>query len=66
MADNNFVVQCNVCGQQYPNWTGSTPCCGSIAYLVEDGAVTKKATFFASMNGAPIESVVIDLTKKEE
>lgn len=30
----NFTVECNVCGQRYENHAGSTPCCGSIAYLV--------------------------------
>jgi hypothetical protein len=40
--ENNFIVECNVCRQRYENWTGSTPCCGSIAYLVgESGKVLK-------------------------
>lgn len=27
--------ECAVCGQIYKNWAGSTPCCGSVAFIVE-------------------------------
>jgi hypothetical protein len=39
---DDFWVECNVCKQQLKNWTGSTPCCGSIAWVIEDGNVTNK------------------------
>lgn len=29
-----FWVECNVCKTQYKNWVGSTPCCGSVAYII--------------------------------
>lgn len=57
----DFEVQCNVCSKRYENWTGSTPCCGSIAYLVENGEVTSKISLFASFGGSPIEPTVIEL-----
>jgi hypothetical protein len=31
----DYWVECNVCKSQLKNWAGSTPCCGSIAYVVE-------------------------------
>lgn len=46
----NFTVACNRCGQKYDNWIGSTPCCGSIAYRIdEDGKTTKEALLFSNM-----------------
>ena len=39
----NYTVECNVCGQRYENHAGSTPCCGSIAFIVgDDGEKTKE------------------------
>lgn len=32
---DNFKVECNCCGQIYENWVGSTPCCGSIAFVMD-------------------------------
>lgn len=32
----DFVVQCAVCKQRYTNHAGSTPCCGSVAELLDD------------------------------
>jgi len=32
----DFWVECNVCKTQLKNWVGSTPCCGSIAFIVTD------------------------------
>lgn len=26
--------QCSVCGKTYPQWVGSTPCCGGMAYVI--------------------------------
>lgn len=39
--EEGFVVECNVCGARYHNWSGSTPCCGSIAFIV-DSETNKK------------------------
>jgi len=33
--DDDWMVECNVCGRRYINWTGSTPCCGSLAFIVD-------------------------------
>jgi hypothetical protein len=41
MDKEDFTVECNVCGQRYLNHVGSTECCGSIAYVVEDDKKTK-------------------------
>jgi len=34
--NKDFWVECNVCGQRYLNWSGSTPCCGSLAFVMEE------------------------------
>jgi len=36
MENRDYWVECLVCGTQYKNWSGSTPCCGSLAIIVED------------------------------
>ncbi len=36
----DFWVECNVCKHRLKNWVGSTPCCGSIAWVVENDKVT--------------------------
>ena len=59
--DNDFWVECNVCKTRFKNWTGSTPCCGSIAWLVENDKPTKKISLFASVNGEPIKPTIVDL-----
>lgn len=57
---NDFWVECNVCKNHLLNWTGSTPCCGSIAYRVLDnGEISKNFMVFTSMNGGPITSTEI-------
>ena len=61
VSGSDFWVECNVCKQQLKNWTGSTPCCGSIAWLVEDGKPTKKLSLFASVGGEPIKPTVVDM-----
>lgn len=61
LADGDFWVECNVCKTQLKNWTGSTPCCGSIAWLVEDGKPTKKLSLFASVGGEPIKTTTVDV-----
>lgn len=63
--EENFIVECAVCKQHLENWIGSTPCCGSIAYLVEDGKTSEKISLFASINGGNIEPKIIDLGKKD-
>ncbi len=32
----DFWVECAVCKTQYKNWVGSTPCCGSLAFVIEN------------------------------
>lgn len=62
--EENFIVECATCKQHLENWFGSTPCCGSIAYLIEDGKTSEKITLFASVNGGNIEPKTIDLSDK--
>lgn len=61
LADSDFWVECNVCKTQLKNWTGSTPCCGSIAWLVEDGKPTQKLSLFASVGGEPIKPTIVNV-----
>jgi len=42
MKEEDFIVECNVCKQRLHNWIGSTPCCGSLAFLVDENGQTKK------------------------
>lgn len=47
MKENDFTVQCNVCRQEFNNWIGSTPCCGSLASIVgENGEVTEESVIY--------------------
>ena len=64
VSGSYFWVECNVCKQQLKNWTGSTPCCGSIAYMIEDGKSTTKINLCTSIGGEPIKPTEIDLGKK--
>lgn len=60
----DFYVECNVCKQRLKNHTGSTPCCGSIAYLVsEDGSVSDSMSLFAGINEEEIKPAFIDAVK---
>lgn len=43
-----FTVECGVCEQRYENHVGSTPCCGALALIVENGKVTTKASIYVS------------------
>lgn len=61
LADSDFWVECNVCKTQLKNWTGSTPCCGSIAWMVEDGKPTKKLSLFASVGDEPIKPTIVNM-----
>ena len=63
MSKKDFWVQCNECNQQFKNWTGSTPCCGSIAYMVEDDKPTNKVSLFASVNDSDITETVVTIKK---
>jgi predicted ATP-dependent serine protease len=31
--EKDFWSVCDQCGQMYYKWVGSTPCCGSLAYI---------------------------------
>ena len=53
----DFKVQCDACGKIYTNHAGSTPCCGSIAYMLDEGGNkisnialnVRKTTFLGSV-----------------
>lgn len=62
--DDNFEAQCAICGTRYENHTGSTPCCGALAYVVEDGVVTDKATIL-TLNKEGIKSTTIKVPSNE-
>lgn len=47
---SDFWVECNVCKQRLKNWVGSTPCCGSIAWVVEDNKPSKNFVMFVKSN----------------
>ena len=57
MTDKDFTVECNCCKQQYDNWVGSTPCCGSIAYLIDEDTkeVLNKLLFHSALGVVEIE-----------
>lgn len=56
----DFYTECGVCKQHLLNHVGSTPCCGSIAYRVnEDGTTSNKFMIFGSVNGGDIEKLEI-------
>lgn len=46
-STDDFIVECNVCKKHFKGWVGSTPCCGSIAYIVKDGKATTDMMLFA-------------------
>ncbi len=51
-----FTVKCAQCNCYYDNWVGSTPCCGSIAYLVEDdGNVSDDVLLFSNHGVAKLK-----------
>ena len=65
MEKKDYWLQCNVCGTQYKNWVGSTPCCGSLAYLVDDkGIKTNSTILFTSVNGGNIKPTEIKFNPK--
>lgn len=56
-----FYAQCRCCGQRYENWIGSTPCCGSVSFLVENDQVTSKALIYTDKG----EPAVMDFSSLE-
>ena len=61
--EKDFYVECDVCKQHLKNWIGSTPCCGSIAWMVnDDDSVSKTITLFASINKGEIKPTEINLS----
>jgi hypothetical protein len=36
LNNKHFWAVCDVCGQRYDNWVGSTPCCGSLASIYSE------------------------------
>jgi len=63
MKTETIITQCSCCKQQYENWPGSTPCCGALAFVVEDDKVTSKTFLFTSINNGPIKPEVIEFKK---
>lgn len=57
-----MITECNVCEKRYTNHVGSTPCCGSIAWVVENGKATTKASIYVS--GKEIQEGVQMVTDK--
>lgn len=49
----DFWVECNVCKDWLLNWVGSTPCCGSISWLIEDDKPVEKVVLFGFGNDEP-------------
>lgn len=47
MKEKDFTVECNVCKQHYVNWTGSTPCCGSLAFIVDGDIFTDNDNYIS-------------------
>jgi hypothetical protein len=56
MEEKDFKVECGVCRQWLYNHVGSTPCCGSIAYLVnDDDTVLKEVLLFSNKGIAKLD-----------
>ena len=36
LEERDYWAYCDVCGQGYKNWAGSTPCCGSLATVYNE------------------------------
>lgn len=60
-SDSDYWVECNICKSQLKNWVGSTPCCGSIAWIVEDGNPTKKLSLFTSVGDELIKPTIVNV-----
>jgi len=42
LEGKTWKTQCQVCGQQYANGCGSTPCCGSLQFIIP-GSIQDRA-----------------------
>lgn len=63
----DFWVECDVCKTQYKNWSGSTPCCGSIAYIINElGETTHNLSLYTSIKYASLDMSEDKEEKKEE
>ena len=62
LKDHDFWVECNVCKARIKNHFGSTGCCGSIAWMVdENGNTTNNSVLLGSTNGMPIKPLLIPM-----
>jgi predicted ATP-dependent serine protease len=62
---NDFWAKCRVCGTQHLNWIGSTPCCGSLADMVDDDGVPMgTVALFGSVNGSAIKPLRVSIPAK--
>lgn len=60
MKENkDFWVQCNVCKTQIKNHVGSTPCCGSIAYIMDGINPTKTIVLYGKQANNSMGPVII-------
>lgn len=65
-STKEFWVECNVCKQQLKNWTGSTPCCGSLAYIIdENGGKTQKVSLYVAMGSEQLKATTIDFGSRQ-
>lgn len=63
--NEDFIVEFNVCGHRYSNWSGSTPCCGSLAFIVEEGGeIGNVPSVFAKIDGGQIEPIELTFKNK--
>ena len=65
MKKDDFWVECNVCKRRLKNWVGSTPCCGSIAWVVEGEKVTNKIIMYAMGKEEGVTPLLIDNKNKQ-
>lgn len=57
-AEKSFIVECAVCHQHYENWVGSTPCCGSIAYVLdENGKPTNSSVLYVDTKRTSVKAL---------
>jgi hypothetical protein len=65
--EKDFWIECPVCRAQYKNWVGSTPCCGALAYIVnEQGDPTSWVSIYASLNGGPVQEARMIVPREKE
>jgi hypothetical protein len=61
--EQDFWVECNVCKQHFKNWTGSTPCCGSIAYMIENDQPTNKVSLYVLDETGKLKPTTVNFNK---